>query len=65
MLAASPLSRRENALVRTADGRRLVERGRGVQGECEQQTSGLLSAEEIAATVKTLPVICDLLEKEG
>lgn len=65
VLAASPISRRENALALTADGRRLVERGRGVQGEYEQQTSGQLSQEEIAATVKTLSVICDLLEKEG
>jgi DNA-binding MarR family transcriptional regulator len=62
--AASPVSRRENALALTPAGRELVERGRGVQADYEQRTSERLSEADIAATVKTLAVICDLLEEE-
>jgi DNA-binding MarR family transcriptional regulator len=62
--AASPISRRENALVLTQAGRELVERGRAVQAEYERHTSEQLSDTEITVTVKTLTVICDLLEDE-
>jgi DNA-binding MarR family transcriptional regulator len=62
--AASPISRRENALALTPAGRDLVERGRGVQADYERRTSERLSDAEIAATVKTLSIICDLLEEE-
>jgi len=62
--AASPVSRRENALVLTPEGRELVERGRAVQAEYERHTSGQLSEAEVAAAVKVLSVICHDLEEE-
>lgn len=64
VLEASPISRRENALVLTTEGKQLVERGRAVQSDYEQRMSQQLTAAEIAAAVKTLSVICNFLEEE-
>jgi DNA-binding MarR family transcriptional regulator len=61
---ASPVSRRENALVLTPTGRALVQRGRTVQAEYENRTSEQLSDAEIAAAIKALSYICDALEEE-
>jgi DNA-binding MarR family transcriptional regulator len=61
---ASPVSRRENALLLTPEGRELVERGREVQAEYEQRASEQLSDVEVSAAVKALSVICQALEEE-
>jgi DNA-binding MarR family transcriptional regulator len=62
--AASPISRRENALVLTPEGRDLTQRGRAVQAEYERRTSEQLSDAEVTAAVKVLSVICNALEEE-
>jgi DNA-binding MarR family transcriptional regulator len=62
--ADSPISRRENALVVTPEGKELLKRGRAVQIEYERLTSERLSEADIKSTVTTLAVLCDLLEDE-
>ncbi len=62
--AESPISRRENALVVTPEGKKLLQRGRAVQAEYERLTSQRLSEADIRAAVKTLAVLCDLLDDE-
>ena len=66
MLAASPISRRENVLdshALRADG--WSSRAAAAGASTSSRPPGQLSTEEITAAVKTLWVICDLLEKEG
>jgi hypothetical protein len=50
--------------VLTPEGKKLVKRGQAVQSEYEQPTSERLSEDDIQAAIKTLAVICDLLEDE-
>jgi DNA-binding MarR family transcriptional regulator len=61
---ASPVSRREHALMLTAAGRELLERGRAVQLEREGLADAELDPDDVAAAVRTLTVICQLLEQE-
>jgi DNA-binding MarR family transcriptional regulator len=59
----STVSRRENALTLTASGKDLVRRGRAVQSGYEQLTSDRLTDEQLAATITTLTVMCEILEE--
>ena len=61
---ASPVSRRERALMLTAAGRELVERGRIVQLERERLADAELDAGDVAAATRTLTVLCRMLERE-
>lgn len=60
----SPISRRENALVLTPEGKKLLKRARTVQADYERLTSERLNEADIEGAVKTLAVICELLEAE-
>jgi DNA-binding MarR family transcriptional regulator len=61
---ASPVSRREHALRLTAAGRALLERGLAVQLERERLADGQLDAGDVAAAIRTLSIMCQLLEEE-
>jgi DNA-binding MarR family transcriptional regulator len=63
-IQGSPVSRRENALVLTQAGRELVARGRAVQTEYELLADRHLDKDDVAAAVRTLQVMCELLERE-
>jgi DNA-binding MarR family transcriptional regulator len=63
-IEASPVSRRENALALTESGREVIARGRAVQREYEAVSDQAFDENDVAATVRTLRVMCDLLEKE-
>lgn len=60
----SPVSRRENALVLTPSGRKLLARGRALQRDLDGLSDEVLDAADVAATVRTLRAICDILEKQ-
>jgi len=64
LTVGSAASRREHALALTSDGRALVDRGRVVQREYERLGDEQLSPDDIAATVRTLRTLCELLESE-
>jgi DNA-binding MarR family transcriptional regulator len=61
---ASPVSRREHALRLTPAGRVLLERGLAVQLERERLADGQLDADDVAAAIRTLSIMCQLLEEE-
>lgn len=59
----SPVSRRENSIDLTAEGRKLVERGRDRRAEAERQAAEALGMEELQRTAQVLEHLCTLLEK--
>jgi|HubBroStandDraft_2_1064218.scaffolds.fasta_scaffold608390_1 DNA-binding MarR family transcriptional regulator len=61
---ASPVSQREHALVLTAAGQALLERGLALQQEREHLADSELDPDDVAAAVRTLTIICQLLERE-
>jgi len=61
---ASPVSQREHALVLTPAGQALLERGLTLQQERERLADSELDPDDVAAAVRTLTVICQLLERE-
>lgn len=63
-IGSSPVSRRENVLELTAEGRELVERGLAVQAEYEELARPHLSKRDVATTGRTLKTLCELLERE-
>jgi len=63
-IEASPVSRRENALVLTEAGREVIARGLAVQREYEAVSDRAFDEDDVAAAVRTLRVMCELLEKE-
>jgi DNA-binding MarR family transcriptional regulator len=63
-VAESPRSRREKSLRLTASGRALLDEGLAVQREYERATDTHISAADLAASVRTLKTICELLERE-
>lgn len=63
-IEASLVSRRENALVLTEAGREVISRGRAVQREYEAESDQAFDENDVAAAVRTLRVMCELLEKE-
>ncbi|MBO2453004.1 MarR family transcriptional regulator [Actinomadura barringtoniae] len=63
-IEASPVSRRENALVLTETGREVIARGRAVQREYEAVSDQAFDEDDVAAAVRTLRVMCELLDKE-
>ena len=61
---SSPVSRREHAVALTAAGRALLDRGLAVQLERERLADSHLDAEDVAAAIRTLSIMCQLLERE-
>jgi DNA-binding MarR family transcriptional regulator len=60
----SPVSRREHALALTAAGHDLLDRGRALQAERERLAAAELDPADVAAAVRVLTTICQLLERE-
>jgi DNA-binding MarR family transcriptional regulator len=60
----SPISRREKALVLTPTGREVTAKGRAVQCAYEALADQHLDAADVAAAIRTLKTICELLEQE-
>ncbi len=60
----SPVSRREHALTVTEAGQQVLARGRSVQEYYQQLTDERLADEDVAAAVRVLRAMCDLLEQE-
>lgn len=60
----SPVSRREHALALTPAGRELLERGRTLQAERERLADAELDPDDVAAAIRVLTTICQLLERE-
>ena len=60
----SPLSRREHALVLTPAGRALLDEGLTLQAEREGLANLALDPDDVAATIRTLTIMCQLLERE-
>jgi DNA-binding MarR family transcriptional regulator len=63
-IGPAPSSRREHSLTLTRAGRDLVERGRHLQADWEQAARVRLDPADVAAAVRVLGVICELLERE-
>ena len=63
-VGASPVSRREHALRLTAAGRDLLERGRALQLERERAADAELDAGDVAAAIRTLTIMGQMLERE-
>jgi MarR family transcriptional regulator, organic hydroperoxide resistance regulator len=59
----SPVSRREHAVVLTPAGRELLERGLALQGEREGLADLALDPADVAATIRVLTAMCQLLEQ--
>jgi DNA-binding MarR family transcriptional regulator len=59
---ATPGSRRQNSVVLTAEGRRLVERGRRHRGHAERAAVAELGAEELEQAARTLEALCQVLD---
>jgi DNA-binding MarR family transcriptional regulator len=60
----SPVSRREHAVVLTPTGRALLDKGLALQAEREGMASLGLDPDDVAATIRTLTVMCQMLERE-
>jgi DNA-binding MarR family transcriptional regulator len=60
----SPVSRREHAVVLTPAGRSLLDQGLALQAEREGLANLTLSPDDVAATIRVLTAMCQLLEKE-
>jgi MarR family transcriptional regulator, organic hydroperoxide resistance regulator len=60
----SPVSRREHAVVLTPAGRELLDRGLALQSEREDLVSLALDPGDVAATIRVLTAMCQLLEQE-
>ena len=63
-IGPSPAFRREHVLTLTEAGRALVDRGRALQGDSEQIASAHLDPAGITATIRTLKIMCELMERE-
>jgi DNA-binding MarR family transcriptional regulator len=61
----SPVSRREHAVVLTPTGQALLERGLALQAEREATASLALDPADVAATIRTLTTMCQILEREN
>jgi DNA-binding MarR family transcriptional regulator len=60
----SPVSRREHAVVLTPAGEALLRAGLALQGEREGLAGLKLDPEDVAAAIRVLAAICQLLEQE-
>lgn len=60
---SSAASRRENSVVLTAAGRRLVQRGRRHRDRAEERAAERLGARELQRTAHTLERLCTFLEE--
>ena len=60
----SPVSQREHAVVLTPAGRSLLDQGLALQAEREGLANLTLSPDDVAATIRVLTAMCQLLEKE-
>ena len=60
----SPVSRREHAVVLTPAGRTLLDEGLALQAEREGLANLVLDADDVAATISKLTIMCQLLERE-
>jgi DNA-binding MarR family transcriptional regulator len=60
---SSAASRRENSVVLTAAGRRLVQRGRRHRDRAEDRAAERLGARELQRTAQTLERLCAFLEE--
>jgi DNA-binding MarR family transcriptional regulator len=61
---ASPVSQREHALVLTAAGRDLLDRGLALQQERERLADLRLDPGDVAAAIRALTAMCQMLERE-
>jgi MarR family transcriptional regulator, organic hydroperoxide resistance regulator len=60
----SSVSRREHAVVLTPAGRELLDRGLALQAERESIANLALESDDVAATIRVLSAMCQLLEQE-
>lgn len=60
---SSAVSRRENSVVLTAAGRRLVQRGRRDRNRAEDRAAERLGARELQRTARSLERLCEFLEE--
>jgi DNA-binding MarR family transcriptional regulator len=63
-IKASPISRREHALELTPAGQALLEQGMAVQLEREGVADLELNPADVAAAIRTLTIMCQILERE-